>query len=52
MLGGREEMVFRKISVELLVNSSLYNFGDEGVDGDRTEIGWVGRITGLKDRVN
>ena len=52
VLVRRKEMVVRKVGVELLVDSSLYNSGDDGNNGDRTEVGWVRGITGFQDRVD
>ena len=45
-------MVFGQVGVELLVNSALQDFGDDGYDGYRTEVGRVGWIAGFKDGMN
>ena len=47
----RKEVVFGQVGLELLVNSSLYNFCNDRNNGDRTEVGWVGGIPGFKDRM-
>ena len=42
-------MVFRQVGIELLVDSALQDFGNDGYDGDRTEIGRVRRVAGFED---
>ena len=51
-LVGRQEMVFGQVTVELLVDCSLYDFGDDWDNGDGTVVGRVGWIAGFKDRVH
>lgn len=52
VLGAGKKMVLGKIAVQLLLYHSLYQFGDDGDDGDGPEVGWVRGITGFMDRVN
>ena len=38
LLTGREEVVFRKVCVKLLMHSALHDFGYDGNNGYRTEV--------------
>ena len=44
VLVGRKEMVFGQLTVELLVDCSFYDFGDDWDNGDGTVVGRVGWI--------
>ena len=52
VLAWGQEVILGEVGVELLLYSSLHNFGNGRDDGNGTEIGRFGRIAGLKDRVN
>ena len=43
-------MIHGQVTVELLVDGPLYNFGNHRNNGNRPEVGWVGCSTGFMDR--
>ena len=43
----RKEMVLGQVTIEMLVDSSFYDFGDDGDDGDWTIVGRVMRVSGF-----
>ena len=47
VLVRRKEMVLERVTIELLVDSSFYDFGDDGDDGDWTIVGRVMRVSGF-----
>ena len=52
VLGWGQEMILGEVIVELLVYSPLYNFGEDGKDGDWPEVGWIRGIAGFVNRID
>ena len=52
VLVGRQEMVGREVVVELSFNHTLHDFGYDGDNGYRSEVGGVRWVAVFEDRMN